>query len=56
MRRLMRMLLATIGVLGLVVVGAVVYVTTFFDPNDLKPRLVEAVQQQSGLELALEGP
>ncbi|SDM09346.1 AsmA protein [Modicisalibacter muralis] len=56
MKRLMRMLLATIGVLGLVVVGAVVYVTTFFDPNDLKPRLIEAVQQQSGLELALEGP
>ena len=56
MKRLMRMLLATVGVLGLVVVGAVVYVTTFFDPNDLKPRLIEAVQQQSGLELALEGP
>nr|WP_297460945.1 AsmA family protein [uncultured Halomonas sp.] len=56
MKRLMRVLLAAIGVLGLVVVGAVVYVTTFFDPNDLKPRLVEAVQQQSGLELALEGP
>lgn len=56
MKRLMRVLLAAIGVLGLVVVGAVVYVTTFFDPNDLKPRLVEAVKQQSGLELALDGP
>lgn len=56
MKGLVRALLAAIGVLGLVVVGAVVYVTTFFDPNDLKPRLVEAVRQQSGLELALEGP
>ncbi|SHF77555.1 AsmA protein [Modicisalibacter ilicicola DSM 19980] len=56
MKGLVRTLLAVIGVLGLVVVAAVVYVTTFFDPNDLKPRLVEAVRQQSGLELALEGP
>lgn len=56
MKGLLRALLAAIGVLGLVVVAAVVYITTFFDPNDLKPRLVEAVQQRSGLELALEGP
>lgn len=56
MRGLVRALLAIIGVLGLVVVGAVVYITTFFDPNDLKPRLVEAVRQQSGLEMALDGP
>ncbi|QJQ94978.1 MULTISPECIES: AsmA family protein [Halomonadaceae] len=56
MRALLRTLLAVIGVLGLVVVGAVVYVTTFFDPNDLKPRLIEVVRQQTGLELSLEGP
>lgn len=56
MRRLMRILLATVGVLGLIAVGAVVYVTTFFDPNDLKPRLIDAVRERSGLELALDGP
>ncbi|MBB3192095.1 AsmA family protein [Halomonas cerina] len=56
MKRLLRTLLAAIGVLGLVMVGAVVYVTTFVDPNDLKPRLVEVVREHSGLELALEGP
>nr|WP_298523190.1 AsmA family protein [uncultured Halomonas sp.] len=56
MKRLVRTLLAVIGIVGLIVVAAVVYMTTFFDPNDLKPRLVEAVREQSGLELALEGP
>ncbi|TDO03657.1 MULTISPECIES: AsmA family protein [Halomonas] len=56
MKRLLRTLLATIGVLGLVMVGAVVYVTTFLDPNDLKPRLVDVVRDHSGLELSLEGP
>lgn len=55
MKRLLRTLLAAIGVLGLVMVGVVVYVTTFFDPNDLKPRLVEVVREQSGLELSLDG-
>ncbi|MGM0694075.1 MAG: AsmA family protein [Pseudomonadota bacterium] len=55
MKRLLRTLLAAIGVLGLVMVGAVVYVTTFFDPNDLKPRLVEVVREHSGLELSLDG-
>ncbi|SDM39442.1 AsmA protein [Franzmannia pantelleriensis] len=56
MRALLRTLLAVIGVLGLVVVGAVVYVTTFFDPNDLKPRLIDVVREQTGLELTLDGP
>ncbi|WP_129141319.1 AsmA family protein [Modicisalibacter coralii] len=56
MKRLVRILLAAVGVLGLVVVAAVVYVTTFFDPNDLKPRLVEAVHEQTGLTLSLDGP
>ncbi|WFM71606.1 AsmA family protein [Halomonas sp. CKK8] len=55
MKRLLRTLLAAIGVLGLVMVGAVVYVTTFFDPDDLKPRLVEVVREHSGLELSLDG-
>ncbi|MCK0713360.1 AsmA family protein [Chromohalobacter sarecensis] len=56
MKALLRALLAVVGVLALIVVGAVVYITTFFDPNDLKPRLVEAVHDQSGLDLNLDGP
>ncbi|OLO05050.1 AsmA family protein [Salinicola socius] len=56
MKGLFRALLAAVGVLGIVVVVAVVYITTFFDPNDLKPRLIEAVRSQSGLELRLDGP
>lgn len=56
MRALLRTLLAVVGILGLVVVGAVVYITTFFDPEDLKPHLVEVVRDQSGLELTLDGP
>ncbi|WP_043528456.1 AsmA family protein [Litchfieldella xinjiangensis] len=56
MRALVRTLLAVIGVLGVVMVAAVVYITTFFDPNDLKPRLIEVVREQSGLELTLDGP
>ncbi|MDH4571038.1 AsmA family protein [Salinicola acroporae] len=56
MKGLVRALLAAIGVLGILVVVAVVYITTFFDPNDLKPRLIEAVRNQSGLELRLDGP
>lgn len=56
MKRLFQTLLAAVGILALVLVGVVVYVTTFFDPEDLKPRLVEVVQEESGLELSLEGP
>ena len=56
MKGLFRTLLAAVGVLGILVVVAVVYITTFFDPNDLKPRLIEAVRNQSGLELRLDGP
>jgi AsmA protein len=56
MRRLLSTLLAAIGILAVLAVAAVVYVTTFFDPEDLKPRLIEVVREQSGLELALEGP
>lgn len=55
MKRLVRTLLAVVGVLALVTVGAVVYVTTFFNPEDLKPRLVEVVKEHTGLELALDG-
>ncbi|WP_445158681.1 AsmA family protein [Halomonas sp. E14] len=56
MKRLLQTLLAAIGVLGVAVVAAVVYVTTFLDPEDFKPRLIEVVREHSGLELTLDGP
>ncbi|MGM1053951.1 MAG: AsmA family protein [Pseudomonadota bacterium] len=56
MRRLLSILLSAVGIVAVLAVAAVVYVTTFFDPEDLKPRLIEVVREQSGLELALEGP
>lgn len=56
MKRILRTLLAATGVLGLVMVGAVIFATTFVDPEDLKPRLVDVVREQSGLELELDGP
>ncbi|WP_027349509.1 AsmA family protein [Halotalea alkalilenta] len=56
MKGLFRALLAAVGVIALVVVGGVIYATTFFDPNDLKPRLIEAAKQRTGLDVALDGP
>ncbi|GHC34283.1 hypothetical protein GCM10010082_31240 [Kushneria pakistanensis] len=44
------------GVLGLLAVAVVIYATTFLDPNDLKPRLADAVREHTGLELSLNGP
>lgn len=56
MKQLLRILLAAVGILAVVAVAAVVYVTTFLDPEDFKPRLTAVVEEQTGLNLALEGP
>lgn len=56
MKQLLRILLAAVGILAIVAVAAVVYVTTFLDPEDFKPRLTAVVEEQTGLSLALEGP
>ncbi|RUR37012.1 AsmA family protein [Vreelandella populi] len=56
MKQLLRILLAAIGILAIVAVAAVVYVTTFLDPEDFKPRLTAVVEEHTGLHLALEGP
>lgn len=56
MKQLLRILLAAVGILAIVAVAAVVYVTTFLDPEDFKPRLTAVVEEQTGLHLALEGP
>lgn len=56
MKQLLRILLAAVGILAIVAVAAVVYVTTFLDPEDFKPRLTAVVKEQTGLNLVLEGP
>jgi AsmA protein len=56
MKQLLRILLAAVGIVAIVAVAAVVYVTTFLDPEDFKPRLNAVVEEQTGLNLALEGP
>lgn len=56
MKQLLRILLAAVGILAIVAVAAVVYVTTFLDPEDFKPRLTAVVEEQTGLNLALDGP
>lgn len=56
MKQLLRILLAAVGILAIVAVAAVVYVTTFLDPEDFKPRLTNVIEEQTGLNLALEGP
>jgi len=38
------------------VIGAAVYVVQFFDPNDYKDQIAARVQQQTGRELAMNGP
>jgi AsmA protein len=55
MKQLLRILLATVGILAVVAVAAVVYVTTFLDPEDFKPRLTDVVEEQTGLNLSLDG-
>ena len=56
MKQLLRILLSAVGILAVVAVAAVVYVTTFLDPEDFKPRLTAVVEEQTGLNLSLEGP
>jgi AsmA protein len=43
------------GVLGIVIIGAAIFLVSF-DPDSLKPRIIAAVKQQTGRDLALQGP
>lgn len=55
MKQVLRILLAAVGILGVVAVAAVVYVTTFLDPEDFKPRLTAVVEDYTGLNVELDG-
>ena len=43
------------GIVILLVVGAIVYVTTVIDPNDYKDQIAEAVGEATGRQLSLDG-
>jgi uncharacterized protein involved in outer membrane biogenesis len=54
-RRLVRIgLWSLVGLVGLIVAGAVIGVLSF-DPDSLKPRLIAAVKQATGRDLTLQG-
>lgn len=55
MKKLLKILAVLLGVLLLIVVAAVVYLTAFFDLNDYKDRIVTAVRQYTGRTLSIEG-
>ncbi|MEM9383889.1 MAG: AsmA family protein [Pseudomonadota bacterium] len=55
MGSLIRWVAIAIGVVVLLVVGAVGIFVATFDPNDLKEQLVAATKEQTGRELTIEG-
>lgn len=56
MKKLLTYSGAIIAFLVLIVIGVVAYITVFFNPNDLKPRIINTVKQRTGIELSLKGP
>ncbi|MDR9827949.1 AsmA family protein [Vibrio sp. FNV 38] len=51
----MKKLFIALGVIVVIVVGAVIALVTLINPNQFKPLIVEQVQKATGLELAIEG-
>ncbi|MGQ0619285.1 MAG: AsmA family protein [Panacagrimonas sp.] len=48
-----KIVLAVVGVLVLLIVGAVALAATFFDPNDYRGKITEAVKKETGRDLVL---
>ncbi len=51
----MKKLLLIVAIPIVLVVGAILALTIFVNPNQFKPLIVEQVQKQTGLELVIEG-
>ncbi len=51
----MKKLLLIVAIPVVLVVGAIVALTIFVNPNQFKPLIVEQAQKQTGLELVIEG-
>lgn len=56
MRKLFKWLIGLIVIVTLLLVLAVLLLPVFFDPNDHKPEIQQAVQNQIGREVSLNGP
>ncbi|GAA4816593.1 hypothetical protein GCM10011365_00290 [Marinicella pacifica] len=56
MRKLFKWLIGLIVIVALLLVLAVLLLPVFFDPNDHKPEIQQAVQNQIGREVSLNGP
>lgn len=51
----MKKLFITLGVIVVVLIGAVIALVTLVNPNQFKPLIVEQVQKNTGYELVIEG-
>ncbi|MFV0543489.1 MAG: AsmA family protein [Marinicella pacifica] len=56
MRKLFKWFIGLIVIVALLLVLAVLLLPVFFDPNDHKPEIQQAVQNQIGREVSLNGP
>lgn len=56
MKLLLKLLGAMVALVLVVVIGAVVYIAKFFDPNDYKATIVAQVQEETGRSFAMNGP
>lgn len=55
MKLVCRGILLVFALAVVIVTAAVVYALAFFDPNDLKPRIVDAVREKTGMTLVMDG-
>ncbi|GAL09556.1 AsmA protein [Vibrio astriarenae] len=51
----MKKLFIALGVIVVVLIGAVIALVTLVNPNQFKPLIVEQVQKNTGYELVIEG-
>ncbi len=55
MRTVLRIVTTLVALVLVVVIAAVLILSLYFDPNDYKDQLAEAVQKQTGRRVAIEG-
>ncbi|MBT6276824.1 MAG: AsmA family protein, partial [Chromatiales bacterium] len=56
MKTLLKVIAWMVGIIAVVVVAAVVLVPIWFDPNDHKDTIADAVMEYTGRKIAIEGP
>lgn len=55
MKKLIKILAVVVGVVVILITGAIVFVSMTFDPNDYKAEIVDAVKENTGRDLRIEG-